>query len=367
MPRKPTRRTFLKLSAATASLTASDLAHAAPQIERIAVVSDGHSSLVNNDAVKWATKKLCDAITPARLDTRDDNGPVDHFDSPTIVIAPVTSNFATFPSLPTFTQPETTALIPGHFNSHRAILATGSDSRGITYALLELADRIRLGDPSSFADSTSPPPSSRPPPTRSAACARAFVSEIEDKPWFYDRAFWTRYLDTLAAARFNRFNFALGLGYDFPRGVTGDYLHFPYPYLVEVPGYPQVHVEPAARSPASASATSKPSNSSPPKPPAAASTSSSASGPTPTSGPTAPTPTTTSPASRPRPTPPTAATPSRSPQAMPADHRPHHAHPRRKRHPRRQLPLLADALRRHLRRAAGPIEIDMHAKGLNQI
>ena len=29
----------------------------------------------------------------------------------------------------------------------------------------------------------------------------------------------------------------LGLGYDFPRGVTGDYLHFPYPYLVEVPGY----------------------------------------------------------------------------------------------------------------------------------
>ena len=57
--------------------------------------------------------------------------------------------------------------------------------------------------------------------------------------------FWTNYLDTLAVARFNRFNFSLGMGWDFPRGVTGDYLHFPYPYLVEVPGYEQVHVEPA--------------------------------------------------------------------------------------------------------------------------
>ncbi len=41
----------------------------------------------------------------------------------------------------------------------------------------------------------------------------------------------------LAASRFNRFNFTFGFGYDFPRGVTGDYFHFPYPYLVEVPGY----------------------------------------------------------------------------------------------------------------------------------
>ncbi len=75
--------------------------------------------------------------------------------------------------------------------------------------------------------------------------ARAFVSEIADKPWFYARAFWTAYLATLAAARLHRFNFALGFGWDFPRGVTGDYLHFPYPYLVEVPGYEQAHIQPA--------------------------------------------------------------------------------------------------------------------------
>ena len=41
----------------------------------------------------------------------------------------------------------------------------------------------------------------------------------------------------LVASRFNRFCFTFGLEYDFPRGVTGDYLHLPYPYLFKVPGY----------------------------------------------------------------------------------------------------------------------------------
>ena len=79
------------------------------------------------------------------------------------------------------------------------------------------------------------------PPNRVRSIARPFLSEIEDKAWFYDRQGWQEYLDMLVAARFNRFNFALGFGYDFPKGVTGDYLHFPYPYLVDVPGYRRHH------------------------------------------------------------------------------------------------------------------------------
>jgi hypothetical protein len=75
------------------------------------------------------------------------------------------------------------------------------------------------------------------PANQVRSVSRLFCSEIEDKPWYYDKDFWRGYLDVLAASRFNRFNFTFGLGYDFPRGVTGDYLHFPYPYLVEVPGY----------------------------------------------------------------------------------------------------------------------------------
>ena len=74
-------------------------------------------------------------------------------------------------------------------------------------------------------------------PNRVRSVARAFLSEIEDKAWFYDRQGWRDYLDMLVAARFNRFNFALGFGYDFPKGVTGDYLHFPIPICCDVPGY----------------------------------------------------------------------------------------------------------------------------------
>jgi hypothetical protein len=71
---------------------------------------------------------------------------------------------------------------------------------------------------------------------------RYFCSELEDKPWYYDREFWSGYLDRLVASRFNRFTMAFGLEYDFPRGVTDDYFHFVYPYLVAVPGYPEVRV-----------------------------------------------------------------------------------------------------------------------------
>ena len=111
-----------------------------------------------------------------------------------------------------------------------AMQVTAGDTRGFVYGLLEMADRIRWGgDVMAAAEET--------PANRVRSIARAFVSEVEDKPWFYDKDFWREYLTTLASERFNRFALTLGLGYDFPRGVTGDYLHFAYPYLVQVPGY----------------------------------------------------------------------------------------------------------------------------------
>lgn len=111
-----------------------------------------------------------------------------------------------------------------------------SDDRGFVYALLELADRVRYGaDP--VAALSLPAAIEERPANRIRSIARAFVSDVEDKAWYYDRDFWREYLTMLAANRFNRFNLTFGLGYDFPRKVTGDYLHFPYPYLLEVPGY----------------------------------------------------------------------------------------------------------------------------------
>jgi hypothetical protein len=66
---------------------------------------------------------------------------------------------------------------------------------------------------------------------------RLFTSEVEDKPWFYDREMWPHYLAMLAENRFTRFNLSFGIGYDFLRGVTDAYFLFAYPFFLSVPGY----------------------------------------------------------------------------------------------------------------------------------
>jgi hypothetical protein len=134
--------------------------------------------------------------------------------------------------------PECFALLPGSVKrTHAAgVTVSGSDVRGYVYALLELAERVQFGaDPRTALYAVQ---AGLEKPANEIRCVgRYFCSELEDKPWLYDRDFWPGYLDVLTASRFNRFCLGFGLEYDFPKGVTSDYLHFPYPYLVEVPGY----------------------------------------------------------------------------------------------------------------------------------
>jgi len=111
------------------------------------------------------------------------------------------------------------------------ILATSADARGLMYAVLELADRVRYG---ATALGT---PSAQHPANAVRSVMRQFTSEVYDKPWFYDRAMWPEYLGTLAAARFNRFDLTFGLGYDFLSKVADPYFVFLYPFLMAVPGY----------------------------------------------------------------------------------------------------------------------------------
>ena len=241
MPSRTTRRSFLKLSAAAASVAAAELAHADTQAPRVSIITTHPSSLVEGEPVQWAIGKLQDALTAkgiAATNPQTKNG-VTH----SILVMEATGDSRDF-GVPALAQPETIALVPASSGAQPAIVVSGIDARGLVYGLLELAERIRLSDDPILALHL-PAPLIETSPNKVRSVARAFLSEIEDKAWFYDRPFWIAYLDTLAAARFNRFNLALGFGYDFPRGVTGDYLHFPYPYLVELPRYPQVHVEPA--------------------------------------------------------------------------------------------------------------------------
>jgi hypothetical protein len=238
MPNQTTRRAFLRLTTAAASVTAIEVSHALPTGNAIALIVDPGSAVTTQEPVEWALEQFRRALTGKGITSSTTGSAF------TVIVSPVAGPLAkTFGNLPSITQSETTALIPGNYNHAPAILVTGIDARGIIYGLLELTERVRLNDnPFTALHLSAPVVEITPNKVRSVA--RAFLSEIEDKSWFYDRTFWRDYLDTLTFARFNRFNFALGFGYDFPRGVTGDYLHFPYPYLVEVAGYEQVSVEP---------------------------------------------------------------------------------------------------------------------------
>ncbi|MBP1842828.1 hypothetical protein J2046_001082 [Rhizobium petrolearium] len=123
------------------------------------------------------------------------------------------------------------------------ITAWGSDTRGLVFALTELADRVRFAPGQDLFEGTFPLVEQ--PSARVRSMSRLFCSEQEDKVWFYDRQQWREYLSMLAANRFNRFSLALGFGYNYPYHnpwITDVYFYFPYPYLLNLPGH-DVRVE----------------------------------------------------------------------------------------------------------------------------
>lgn len=119
-----------------------------------------------------------------------------------------------------------------------AIVVASSDIRGAVFGLTELADRVR------HAERAEEPfgalPFAESPTARVRSMARLFCSEAEDKVWFYDKRQWRLYLDMLATNRFNRFSLTLGMGYNYPYHnpwLTDVYFYFPYPFLLDTPGY----------------------------------------------------------------------------------------------------------------------------------
>ncbi len=224
------RRNFLKLAAA---MPATGLpALVAPQNVTLVRDAKGAAAL---PAVTHAIARLKAALAAQGSKLVEAKKPK----GLTLILATPTSHLAAgFPAPAAgWAAPDSLRLVPGE----GALLLSANDARGFVYGLLELAERVEFGGTAALQldehiEETSP--------NAVRSVARAFCSEIEDKAWFYDREGWTQYLDMVATARFNRFNFALGFGYDFPKGVTGDYFHFPYPYLVDVPGH-DVKITPA--------------------------------------------------------------------------------------------------------------------------
>jgi hypothetical protein len=65
--------------------------------------------------------------------------------------------------------------------SRSALLAAGTDQRGLIYAVLELADRVKYGVSLDVKS-----PVLKKPANTIRSCARCFVSDIEDNSWFYE-------------------------------------------------------------------------------------------------------------------------------------------------------------------------------------
>jgi hypothetical protein len=244
--RGESRRQFIrKTGLATAVVAGSGLfqfpLYANENNPDISIVLDESDPVVQQPPVQWAVQHLQNTLTargvtlqlreklelvPSSQECIFVGGPASNVVQPVLAAAAI--------SLPD--GPECLAIARGKPGQRTVLAAAGSDARGLVYALLELADRVRFAD-DPLVELRAVKPVSERPANAIRSVMRAFVSDVQDKPWFNDRAFWQSYLTMLATHRFNRFNLALGLGYDFTSGITDCYFHFAYPFLVSVPGY----------------------------------------------------------------------------------------------------------------------------------
>jgi hypothetical protein len=232
------RRDFLKLTGAvtTLSLTHRGLAG---QDRRVSVIVDAGEPCASGNPVNWAAGQLRKALIAKGVicEVVQSLDQAAGCDFSVLVAGPASSLARGFPQAGSGpSSPESIRITPGRLIATPAVWVSATGERGFVYGLLELAERVQfLPEPLTALHLTAA--IEEKPANEVRSICRLFCSETEDLPWYYDKDFWRGYLDVLAASRFNRFNFSYGLAYDFPRGVTGDYLHFPYPYLVDVPGY----------------------------------------------------------------------------------------------------------------------------------
>jgi len=243
---RQTRRQFIRQTGLAAALVAGGsllpLSVSARENDPfVSIVLDPADPVAKRPPVQWAAEQLRNVLFTRNIAAqfRENLNQV----SPSqecILVAGRNSNLAgqaldlSGLSLPG--TPEAMALTRAQVGKRIVVLTAGSDARGLVYALLELADRVKFAANPMAALQAVKPVSER-PANAVRSVGRAFVSDVEDKPWFNDRDFWPAYLTMLATQRFNRFNLAFGLGYDFTTDIRDCYFHFAYPFLLSVPGY----------------------------------------------------------------------------------------------------------------------------------
>ena len=244
--RGETRRQFLKQSSLLAA-TMAGVGWLPPRIaaaeykSAIDIVLDGSDALTAQPPVQWAAAKLRDALVARGVPSQIYSNLNEASPSqPCVLVTGRASSSANLllaaANIPLPDVPEALALTRGNVGKHKVFMAAGSDARGLIYALLELADRVNFSANPIAALQTDMPVREQ-PVNAIRSISRGFNSDVEDKSWFHDREFWPPYFAMLVANRFNRFNLTLGLGYDFTRELRDTYFYFAYPFFLSVPGY----------------------------------------------------------------------------------------------------------------------------------
>jgi hypothetical protein len=237
---KSSRRSFLQISGLALGALSLPGTVAEAHDEGVSLVSDPADPVASSPPCRWALTEISRAF--------EQNGiKVGQFaslrqappNSLSIVASASDRDLATTTlqqaGLALSNAPESLALVPFSDGGRHGILACG-DLRGLMYALLELADRIQHSQ-HPFAALEPDRTIAERPFNSIRSNGRIFCSDIQDKPWFYDREMWAAYFSMLATQRFNRFSLNFGVGYDFLDNVRDAYFLFAYPFLLSVPGY----------------------------------------------------------------------------------------------------------------------------------
>jgi len=237
----PSRRRFLKASAAVAGVGLTPARFTPADAPGVSIVADPGDAIASAGPARWAAREIEQALAARGVAVKRLERAAQSPAGDVCIIAagsdaPIARDVLSRSGVKLESTAEALALVPGTAAGKPVLLAGGHDVRGLAYALLELADRVRHGRDAQAALAVRAPVAER-PANVVRSITRLFCSDVEDKRWYNDREMWPEYLTLLAAQRFNRFNLALGIGYDFLRNVTDGYFLFAYPFLLTVPGY----------------------------------------------------------------------------------------------------------------------------------
>jgi len=131
-------------------------------------------------------------------------------------------------------EPESIVIHRTTWQGKPAVVLAGTDDRGLMYALLDTAERIR------WAISPQKPFSEienivEKPYVIERAISKYTMHQRFFESCFFDETYWAKYFDILTKNRFN--SFVLIFGYE-----NWGYFAPPYPYFTDVDEYPDVHV-----------------------------------------------------------------------------------------------------------------------------